>query len=123
VSTGSLAGERFPWTGGRFPQRIERKGNGERWQGKPTFTFPEARPQHISSGQDATPTIERHGIVDIPVNNAGGFIQAQELAGLGGDVCDEGMEVNLKSVYLLSRADSQIVAHKRGGRIIHREDN
>ena len=61
---------------------------------------------------------EQYGTVDILVNNVGRF-KPMTLLEMEEDDWDEIIGVNLKSVYLFSRAVARIMMEKRSGRIIN----
>lgn len=62
---------------------------------------------------------ERFGRLDILVNNAGSLIERRSLEDMDEDLWDRVMNVNLKSVYLVSQAALPIMKRQGGGRIIN----
>ncbi len=62
---------------------------------------------------------ERFGRLDILVNNAGSLIERRSLEDMDEDLWDRVMNVNLKSVYLVSQASLPIMKRQGGGRIIN----
>lgn len=62
---------------------------------------------------------ERFGRLDILVNNAGSLIERRSLEDMDEDLWDRVMNVNLKSVYLVSQAALPIMKRRGGGRIIN----
>src|SRR5215213_6774326 len=61
----------------------------------------------------------RFGRLDVLVNNAGSLIERRTLAEMTEDLWDRVMDVNLKSVYLVSRAVLPIMRRQGSGRIIN----
>src|SRR5215211_386064 len=61
----------------------------------------------------------RFGRLDVLVNNAGSLIERRTLAEMTDDLWERVMDVNLKSVYLVSRAVLPIMRRQRSGRIIN----
>jgi 3-oxoacyl-[acyl-carrier protein] reductase len=62
---------------------------------------------------------ERFGRLDILVNNAGSLIERRSLAEMTEELWDRVMDVNLKSVFLVSKAVVPIMMRGGGGRIIN----
>ena len=62
---------------------------------------------------------ERFGRLDILVNNAGSLIERRSLEDMDEDLWDRVMDVNLKSVYLVSQAVLPMMKWQGGGRIIN----
>jgi 3-oxoacyl-[acyl-carrier protein] reductase len=62
---------------------------------------------------------EGYGRVDVLVNNAGSLIERRTLSEMTEDLWDRVMDVNLKSVFLCSRAVLPIMRRQGGGRIIN----
>ncbi len=62
---------------------------------------------------------ERYGRLDVLVNNAGSLIERRTLAEMTEDLWERVMDVNLKSVYLVSRAVLPLMKRQGGGRIIN----
>ena len=62
---------------------------------------------------------DRFGRLDILVNNAGSLIERRSLEDMDEDLWDRVMNVNLKSVYLVSQAALPIMKRQGGGRIIN----
>lgn len=62
---------------------------------------------------------ERFGGVDILVNNAGSLIERRPFAEMTEDLWDQVMDVNLKSVYLVSQAVLPLMQRRGKGRIIN----
>jgi 3-oxoacyl-[acyl-carrier protein] reductase len=60
---------------------------------------------------------DRYGRLDVLVNNAGSLVERRTLSEMTDDLWDRVMDVNLKSVYLVSRAVLPLM--KRRGRIIN----
>lgn len=64
--------------------------------------------------------VEDHfGRLDILVNNAGSMVERASLEEMTEEVWDEVMDVNLKSVYLVSQAVLPVMKRQGGGRIIN----
>jgi len=61
----------------------------------------------------------RYGRLDILVNNAGSLIERRTLEEMTGELWDRVMEVNLKSVFLVSQAVLPIMKRQGKGRIIN----
>ena len=61
----------------------------------------------------------RYGRLDILVNNAGSLIERRTLEEMTGDLWDRVMEVNLKSVFLVSQAVLPLMKRQGKGRIIN----
>lgn len=62
---------------------------------------------------------DRFGRVDVLVNNAGGFVERRTFEEMEEDLWDRIMAVNLKSVYLVSRAVLPLMKRQGGGRIVN----
>ena len=62
---------------------------------------------------------ERYGRVDVLVNNAGSLIERRSLSEMTEDLWDRVMDVNLKSVFLCSRAVLPMMRRQGSGRIIN----
>ena len=70
-------------------------------------------------GRMAGEVEERYGRVDVLVNNAGSLIERRTLSEMTEDLWDRVMDVNLKSVFLCSRAVLPMMKRQGGGRIIN----
>ena len=62
---------------------------------------------------------DRYGRLDVLVNNAGSLVERRTLAEMTEDLCDRVMDINLKSVYLCSRAVLPMMKRRGAGRIIN----
>jgi 3-oxoacyl-[acyl-carrier protein] reductase len=62
---------------------------------------------------------DRYGRLDVLVNNAGSLIERRELSAMTEDLWDRVMDVNLKSVYLVSQAALPLMREGGRGRIIN----
>lgn len=62
---------------------------------------------------------DRFGRVDILVNNAGSLIERRPFEEMTEDLWDRVMDLNLKSVYLVSQAVLPMMKRRGGGRIIN----
>lgn len=62
---------------------------------------------------------EKFGRVDVLVNNAGGFVERRTFEEMDEDLWDRVMAVNLKSVYLVSRAVLPLMKRQGSGRIVN----
>jgi 3-oxoacyl-[acyl-carrier protein] reductase len=62
---------------------------------------------------------ERYGRVDVMVNNAGSLIERRSLSEMTENLWDRVMDVNLKSVFLCSRAVLPMMRRQGRGRIIN----
>jgi 3-oxoacyl-[acyl-carrier protein] reductase len=62
---------------------------------------------------------DRYGRLDVLVNNAGSLVERRTLAEMTEDLWDRVMDVNLKSVYLCSRAVLPMMKRRGAGRIIN----
>lgn len=62
---------------------------------------------------------ERFGRLDILVNNAGSLLERRSFEEMDEDLWDRVMNVNLKSVYLVSQAVLPLMKRQGGGRIIN----
>src|SRR4028119_1605806 len=61
----------------------------------------------------------RYGRLDVLVNNAGSLVERRTLAEMTEDLWDRVMDVNLKGVYLCSRAVLPMMKRRGAGRIIN----
>ena len=61
----------------------------------------------------------RYGRLDILVNNAGSLIERRSFSEMTEDLWDQVMDVNLKSVFLCSRAVLPMMRHRGRGRIVN----
>lgn len=64
-------------------------------------------------------TLDRFGTIDILINNAGALIKRENLEDMEEALWDEVMDVNLKSIFLVSQAVIPIMKEKRYGKIIN----
>ncbi len=64
-------------------------------------------------------TLDRFGTIDILINNAGALIKRENLENMEEALWDEVMDVNLKSIFLVSQAVIPIMKEKRYGKIIN----
>lgn len=64
-------------------------------------------------------TINRFGTIDILINNAGALIKRETLENMEEALWDEVMDVNLKSIFLVSQAVIPIMKEKKYGKIIN----
>lgn len=64
-------------------------------------------------------TLERFGTIDILVNNAGALIKRETLENMEEALWDEVMDVNLKSIFLVSQAVIPVMKAKKYGKIIN----
>jgi 3-oxoacyl-[acyl-carrier protein] reductase len=62
---------------------------------------------------------DRFGRLDVLVNNAGSLIERRKLSGMTEELWDRVMDVNLKSVYLVSLAVLPLMKRQGRGRIIN----
>jgi 3-oxoacyl-[acyl-carrier protein] reductase len=62
---------------------------------------------------------DRYGRLDVLVNNAGSLIERRKLSGMTEELWDRVMDVNLKSVYLVSLAVLPLMKRQGWGRIIN----
>ena len=62
---------------------------------------------------------DRYGRLDVLVNNAGSLVERRKLSGMTEDLWDRVMDVNLKSVYLVSLAVLPLMKRRGRGRIIN----
>src|SRR5918994_2963653 len=62
---------------------------------------------------------DRYGRLDVLVNNAGSLIERRTLAEMTDDLWDRVMDVNLKSVYLVSHAVLPLMKGQGRGRIVN----
>ena len=62
---------------------------------------------------------DHYGRLDVLVNNAGSLIERRKLSGMTEDLWDRVMDVNLKSVYLVSLAVLPLMKRRGRGRIIN----
>ena len=64
-------------------------------------------------------TLERFGTIDILINNAGALIKRENLENMEEALWDEVMDVNLKSIFLVSQAVIPVMKAKKYGKIIN----
>ena len=64
-------------------------------------------------------TLDAFGTIDILVNNAGGLIKRTSLEEMDEDLWDRVMDVNLKSIFLVSQAVIPVMKEKQYGKIIN----
>ena len=64
-------------------------------------------------------TLNRFGTIDILINNAGALIKRESLENMDEALWDEVMNVNLKSIFLVSQAVMPIMKAKKYGKIIN----
>jgi len=64
-------------------------------------------------------TLKRFGTIDILINNAGALIKRESLENMEEALWDEVMDVNLKSIFLVSQAVIPIMKAKKYGKIIN----
>lgn len=64
-------------------------------------------------------TLDNYGTIDILINNAGALIKRENLENMEEALWDEVMDVNLKSIFLVSQAVIPIMKDKRYGKIIN----
>ncbi len=64
-------------------------------------------------------TLERFGTIDILINNAGALIKRETLENMEEALWDEVMDVNLKSIFLVSQAVIPVMKAKKYGKIIN----
>ena len=62
---------------------------------------------------------DRYGRLDVLVNNAGSLVERRTLAEMTEDLWDRVMDVNLKSVFLCSRAVLPMMKRRGAGRIVN----
>src|SRR5918998_1010420 len=62
---------------------------------------------------------DRYGRLDVLVNNAGSLVERRTLAEMTEDLWDRVMDVNLKSVFLCSRAVLPMMKRQGAGRIVN----
>jgi 3-oxoacyl-[acyl-carrier protein] reductase len=62
---------------------------------------------------------DRYGRLDVLVNNAGSLIERRKLSAMTEDLWDRVMDVNLKSVYLVSAAVLPLMKRQGRGRIVN----
>ena len=62
---------------------------------------------------------ERFGGVDVLVNNAGSFVERRAFEEMDGNLWDRILSVNLKSVFLVTRAVLPLMRRRGGGRIVN----
>jgi 3-oxoacyl-[acyl-carrier protein] reductase len=78
---------------------------------------------HVSDadevGRMAGEIRDRYGRLDVLVNNAGSLVERRKLSGMTEDLWDRVMDVNLKSVYLVSLAMLPLMKRRGRGRIIN----
>jgi 3-oxoacyl-[acyl-carrier protein] reductase len=64
-------------------------------------------------------TLETYGTIDILINNAGALIKRQNLEDMEEGLWDEVIDVNLKSIFLVSQAVIPVMKAKKSGKIIN----
>ncbi len=64
-------------------------------------------------------TLDRFGTVDFLINNAGALIKRETLENMEETLWDEVMDVNLKSIFLVSQSVIPIMKEKKYGKIIN----
>lgn len=64
-------------------------------------------------------TLDRFGTIDILINNAGALIKRETLEDMEEALWDEVMDVNLKSIFLVSQAVIPVMKEKKYGKIIN----
>lgn len=64
-------------------------------------------------------TLDQFGDIDILVNNAGGLLKRQKLEEMTEDLWESVMNLNLKSVYMVSQAVLPVMKKKQAGKIVH----
>ena len=64
-------------------------------------------------------TLDRFGTIDILINNAGALIKRESLENMEEALWDEVIDVNLKSIFLVSQAVIPIMKEKKYGKIIN----
>jgi 3-oxoacyl-[acyl-carrier protein] reductase len=64
-------------------------------------------------------TLDRFGTIDFLINNAGALIKRETLENMEETLWDEVMDVNLKSIFLVSQAVIPIMKEKKYGKIIN----
>jgi 3-oxoacyl-[acyl-carrier protein] reductase len=64
-------------------------------------------------------SLDRFGTIDILINNAGALIKRESLENMEEALWDEVMDVNLKSIFLVSQAVIPIMKEKKYGKIIN----
>ena len=64
-------------------------------------------------------TLDRFGTIDFLINNAGALIKRETLENMEEALWDEVMDVNLKSIFLVSQAVIPIMKEKKFGKIIN----
>ena len=64
-------------------------------------------------------SLKAYGTIDILVNNAGSLIRRETLETMPEDLWDRVMDVNLKSIFLVSQAVIPIMKNKKYGKIIN----
>lgn len=64
-------------------------------------------------------TLDRFGSIDILINNAGALIKRENLENMEEALWDEVMDVNLKSIFLVSQAVIPVMKEKKYGKIIN----
>jgi 3-oxoacyl-[acyl-carrier protein] reductase len=70
-------------------------------------------------GRMAAEVEDRFGGLDFLVNNAGGLLERRPFSEMTEDLWERVMEVNLKSVFLVSRAALPLMRRRGGGRIVN----
>ena len=64
-------------------------------------------------------TLDRFGTIDFLINNAGALIKRETMENMEETLWDEVMDVNLKSIFLVSQAVIPIMKEKKYGKIIN----
>lgn len=64
-------------------------------------------------------SLEEYGTIDILINNAGALIKRQSIEEMEEDLWDQVMDVNLKSIYLVTQAVIPVMKKKNYGKIIN----
>jgi len=70
-------------------------------------------------GRMAAEVEDRFGGLDFLVNNAGGLLERRPFSEMTEELWERVMEVNLKSVFLVSRAALPLMRRRGGGRIVN----
>lgn len=64
-------------------------------------------------------TLDTFGTIDVLVNNAGGLLERRKIMDMDEDLWDRVMNLNLKSIYLVTQAVAPIMIEKGYGRIVN----
>jgi 3-oxoacyl-[acyl-carrier protein] reductase len=64
-------------------------------------------------------SLGEYGTIDILINNAGALIKRQSIEEMEEDLWDQVMDVNLKSIYLVTQAVIPVMKKKNNGKIIN----